>query len=433
MAETLYIRLGSEADDEISWLIYSPAEQEIIASGELSNAQQLVELTDKAAQRVVKVFVPGSDVALKSLTVPTKSPRAMHSAVPYMLEDELAQDVEQLFFAYADLNEDESGHNCFVAVVENSQMQTWQTWLKEAGIKTKSMQVDILAMPLIAEQWSAIALNNTEQSQIIVRQGLWQGCTLDAATWQFASQHIFPRTTQAKSDIESSAEHGLPVINAYSALPQAEQLVIEPQAEELPLALLAQHCHKSNFNLLQGKFKAKESHSLAFKYWLWAAGFAACAILLNIGYKSAQLWQLNDQKVQVEAQIIASYKKVFPKTKKVRIGTVKSQLKKKIVELGGASDSEGFLAMLSKVQPAFAKVPELKPESLKFDSKRQELRLQAIAGDYQHFERFKNALTEAKLTVKQGAQNSQGEQITGSFSVTSGTSNNNKRSTKGRS
>lgn len=433
MAETLYIRLGSEASDEISWLIYSPAEQEIIASGVLNNAQQLVELTDKAAQRLVNVFVPGSDVALKSLKVPTKSQRAMHSAVPYMLEDELAQDVEQLFFAYADINEDDSGNNCFVAVVEISQMQAWQAWLKAADIKTKSMQVDVLAMPLIADQWSAIALTNTEQSQIVLRQGQWQGCTLDASTWQFASKHLFSNAIQTQADSESSEENSLPVINAYSALPQAEQLVIEPQAEELPLALMAQHCQKSHFNLLQGKFKAKESHSKAFKYWLWAAGFAACAILLNVGYKSAQLWQLNNQQAQVEADIISTYKKVFPATKKVRIGTVKSQLKKKIAEIGGTSDSEGFLAMLSKVQPAFARVPELKPESLKFDGKRKELRLQAIAGDYQHFERFKNALTEAKLTVKQGAQNSQGEQITGSFSVTSGVSNISKKSAKGRS
>jgi len=73
--------------------------------------------------------------------------------------------------------------------------------------------------------------------------------------------------------------------------------------------------------------------------------------------------------------------------------------------------------MLSKVQPAFAKVPALKPESLKFDSKKQELRVQAIANDYQHFELFKGALNAANLTVKQGAQNNQGEQVTGSFTI----------------
>ena len=89
--------------------------------------------------------------------------------------------------------------------------------------------------------------------------------------------------------------------------------------------------------------------------------------------------------------------------------------------------------MLAKVQPAFAKVPELKPESLKFDGKRQELRLQAIASDYQHFERFKNALNAANLTVKPGAQSNQGEKITGSYSISSASSQQATKSTKGRS
>ncbi len=434
MAETLYIRLGSQAKDEISWLIFSVVEQEIIASGVLSNAEQLTDLTEKAAQRVVKVFIPGCDVILKQLVVPTKSQRATRSAVPYMLEDELASEVEQLFFAYADFSADAAGNNCFVAVVAHAQMQFWLASLNDANIKTKTLQVDILAMPLIAPQWSAIALHSASepsQSQIIVRQGQWQGCVLDADAWKFAAENLY--SAQGGEQNEQMEQVEQPIFTAYSELPHSEQLTLQRVEEELPLALLAQHCHESKFNLLQGQYKAKDQHSKALTHWLWAAGFAACALLLNVGYKSAQLWQLTSQQAQVEAQIISHYKKAFPQAKKVRVGTIKSQLNRKIAQLGGASDSGGFLAMLSKVQPAFAKVPELKSESLKFDGKRQELRLQAIASDYQHFERFKNALNTAHLKVKQGAQNNQGEQITGSYSISSADSRNSKKSSKGRS
>jgi len=434
MAETLYIRLGSQAEDEISWLIFSAVEQEIIASGVLTNAEELTELTDKAAQRVVKVFVPGCDVILKKLTVPTKSQRAMHSAVPYMLEDELAQDVEQLFFSYADLSDDDSGNNCFVAVVEHTQMQSWLTWLSDANIKTKTMHVDVLAMPLIAGQWSAIVLPTTggtsQQAQVIVRQDKWQGFTLDIDAWQFAAMHVFS-TQEHEQSADSDEEQ--PIITAYSQLPHSEQLTVQRVEEELPLALLAEHCHESKFNLLQGQYKVKEQHSKALTNWLWAAGIAACALLLNVGYKSAQLWQLTAQQEQVEEQIISRYKKSFPQAKRVRVGTIKSQLNRKIAQLGGANNSEGFLAMLAQVQPAFAKVPELKPESLKFDGKRQELRLQAVASEYQHFERFKNALNAANLTVKQGAQSNQGEKISGSYSISSADNQKNKKSVKGRS
>ncbi len=449
MAEILYIRLGSQVQDEISWLVFNTAEQEIIASGELAHAEQLSDLTDKAQQRLVKVFVPGCDVLLKRLVVPTKSQRAMRSAVPYMLEDELAQDVDELFFAYANISNDNSEYNCFVAVTQRAQMLMWQSWLADANIQTKTLQPDVLAMPYVDEQWSAIslhpanssvnALSNTssKQSQIVVRQGEWQGCVLDSEVWQFTLQNIF-LSEQSISSSEKKSDTAQDVneitINTYSDLPFLNEvasqsgLTVVKAEEELPLALFAQHCQRSTFNLLQGEFKVKEHRSKNVNNWLWAAGFAVCALLLNVSYKSAQLWQLSAQQKQVEVQIIARYKKAFPRAKKVRIGTIKSQLNRKIAQLGGASDQAGFLSMLSQVQPAFAKVPELKPESLKFDGKRQELRLQAIADDYQYFERFKEALNVTNVTVKQGAQNNQGDQITGSFSIVSNRNNLSKPS-----
>lgn len=441
MAEILYIRLGSKVQDEISWLIFSTSEQEIIASGELTNAEQLGELTEKARQRTVKVFVPGGDVILKSLTVPTKSQRAMRSAVPFMLEDELAQDVDQLFFAYADISDDKSDHNCFVAVTERAQMLLWQSWLADANIKTKTLQPEVLAMPYTVGQWNAIALNSVSPSlngsannfpkgmQIVVRQSEWQGFTLDCEAWQFILQHVLA-TEQSDGKEQDDI-----IINAYSELPDFSEtstpngFTLVKAEEELPLALFAQHCQHSTFNLLQGEFKVKEHRSKNVNNWLWAAGIAVCALLLNVSYKSAQLWQLSAQQAQVEEQIIARYKNAFPRAKKVRIGTIKSQLNRKIAQLGGVSDQAGFLSMLSQVQPAFAKVPELKPESLKFDAKRQELRLQAIADEYQHFERFKAALITANLTVKQGAQNNLGERVIGSFTIVS--KQNNARSKGG--
>lgn len=441
MAEILYIRLGSQVQDKISWLIFNTVEQEIIASGELSNAKQLSDLTTKAQQRLVKVFVPGCDVLLKRLVVPTKSQRAMRSAVPYMLEDELAQDVDDLFFAYANITNDESDYNCFVAITERAQMVLWQSWLTDANIHAKTLQPDILAMPYVNEQWSAISLKPTNvaditeastdtlanQTQIVVRLGEWQGFTLDNAAWQFALQHHF--TAKQSDKAEQDEEQTDIIVNAYSQLPHFTE-TISPKGftvvkvdEELPLALFAQHCQHSRFNLLQGEFKRKENRSKSVTNWLWAAGFAACALLLNVSYKSAELWQLSAQQEQIEAQIIARYKKAFPTVKNVRIGTIKSQLKSKISQLGGVSEQAGFLSMLTQVQPAFASVTALKPESLKFDGKRQELRIQAIANDYQHFELFKKALVAANLTVKPGAQNNQGDQVTGSFSVVSNKNN----------
>ncbi|MBA6355382.1 MULTISPECIES: type II secretion system protein GspL [unclassified Colwellia] len=444
MTEKLYIRLGTNAKDVVHWVIFSDDQEGIIASGELPNANALEQLAEKAKQREVITFVPASDISLKSLTVPSKSSKAMRLAVPYMLEDELAQDVEELFFAYSDIKIVGSAHNCFVAIIESAQLALWQGWLKSADITCKKIIPDVLAMPLTNEVnvGSAIVLGE----QILIRQGQWQGITIDSNTWPLISQSLSGTQTvekissEQKSVADNDSNNDVPnsfSLNAYSILPETiATLTINAMPEELPLALLAatyNHEKAGKFNLLQGDFKVKEQRSPVLKSWFLAAGIAMFALLLNVGIKGAELIQLHSQQAEIEQQIISTYKKAFPKTKRVRVSTIRSQLKQKLKEVGGASGESGFLAILTQVQPALALVPEIKPQTLKFDGKRNEIRMQAIASDYQYFDKLKIALEESNLTVSMGAQNNQGDQISGSFSITSNDDNQQSTNTsKGR-
>jgi len=428
MAETLYIRIGSKTHDSIHWLIKTDANDEIIASGELSDSTELTQLTEKAKQRKVITLVPSCDVVLKSLSVPSKSTRAMRLAVPYMLEDELAQDVEQLFFAYPEIDkqfdEAASDKNCYVAALDRTLMQQWLQWFIDADINCKKMLPDVLALPYVNNGCSAIVL----EEQILLRQGIWQGMTIDLSAWPVISRQLINTITSSEEEnLEQQQEFS---IHAYSALPSdSKELNIAAMPEELPLALLAQHAQHQSFNLLQGEFQYKEKRSPIRVNWLWAAGIAVFALLLNVGLKGSQLLQLNAQQEVINKEIIQRYKAAFPNSKKVRINTIKSQLKRKISEAGGEGDQVGFLTMLSKVRPAFAAVPELKPESLKFDGKRQEIRIQAVASDYQYFDKFKSEVEKTHLDVEQGAQSSQEEQVSGSFSISEG--GNDKRNARG--
>ncbi len=439
MAEKLYIRLGSNAHSTVQWLIFNDVQEGIIASGELAQASELIQLTEKAKSREVVTFVPASDLVLKSLKVPSKSVKAMRLAVPYMLEDELAQDVEELFFAYSDITVSNSDDNCFVAVVEHAQLELWQSWLIDAGIHCKKILPDILAMPQPSAENTSSAIVLGEQ--VLVRYGQWQGSAVDINTWTLISQSLAKSignnvSTEEGSDGLSGVQKSVFTLDAYSTLPESSaDLTINAMPEELPLALLAATLSQDKtqkFNLLQGEFKIKEQRSPAITSWLWAASFAAVALLLNVGIKGAELFQLNSKQVQLEQQIVTTYKKAFPNTKRVRLSTLRSQLKGKLADVGGGSIDSGFLAMLSQIQPALAAVPEIRPQTLKFDGKRNEIRMQALASDYQYFDKLKIALEKYELVVSQGAQNKQGEQISGSFTINNQNSATTKKS-RGRS
>ena len=402
MGETLFIRLGSQAENRIHWLIKINGQEDIIASGELPNAGELTQLTEKSAAREVVVFVPTSDIAIKRIKVPGSSQRAIRLAAPYMLEETLAQDVEQLCFAFNDLKQDEQGHNCFVAALERKQLEKWLQWLADANIFCKLMIPDALALPVVPQSSSAVMLGE----QVLIRLGEWQVMSFEANAWPVISQFF------------KGLDENEQTIHAYSALSEVpDELTIEYLPEELPLAILANN-HARKFNLLQGEFQVKEKRSADTMNWLWVAGVACFALILNFGLKGAELYQLSNQQEALETEIIEKYKTVFPETKRVRISTVRSQLRQKLAEVGNSEDSAGFLALLVKLEPALASVPEIKPQTLKFDGKRQEVRMQTVAKDYQYFEKLKVAFEKAGLTVNLGAQNNQGDQISGSFSIT---------------
>lgn len=406
MSETLYIRLSDSAVDSVQWLIWSPEQNEIIASGELASAQDLVNIADKAQQRKVVVLVSSSAVALKHLHMPAKSDRAMRAATPYALEDDLADDVDSLFFAYGKkpTNAPDT-HNCFVAIVRHQQLENWLAWLGDAGIHTKVMIPDVLALPEHDQQWTALTLGE----QAILRYGPWSGAVVESSWLPFLLGRL-------DNDLEQTQ-----TINNYSPMQfdEMKHLTLEHQSEELPMALLAQGAMTQSFNLLQGKYRVKEKSSPLVKGWLVAASVAIFALLLNLTVKGIELFQLNNKVAALDSEIIQVYKKAFPETQRVRIGTIRSQLNGKLRSLSGGEQSVSFLAMLQKLEPSFATVTQIKPISIRFDGARQTIRLQASANSYQSFDRFKLSLEQASFEVTPGAQNNQGDEIVGSFTIRS--------------
>ena len=107
MSEQLLIRLGSQAGQPISWLVWSTAAQEVIASGDLPSADALGQLAERLGPRPVSVLVPAADVVLKEVVLPAKPSRQILQALPYMLEDDVTEDIEQLWLALGSVRKEQ--------------------------------------------------------------------------------------------------------------------------------------------------------------------------------------------------------------------------------------------------------------------------------------------------------------------------------------
>ena len=165
MTEILLIRTGQTEQELINWLIYSPQEQEIIASGELANAGHLSELSEKATNREIVVLLPSDQVQLKTVNLPAKWNRKLEQALPYMLEEDVAGDVDDLYIAVGEASTVNEQHVIQVAMTDRAWFEQWLATFSEHNLSVYTILPDALLLPP-AEQGSisAIELNKCKHT-----------------------------------------------------------------------------------------------------------------------------------------------------------------------------------------------------------------------------------------------------------------------------
>lgn len=396
--EQLVVRLGSELNEPIFWLVWSSVEQEIIASGELTDASQLESLPERSGHRNVIALVPSSDVFLKWVELPPKAGRKALAAIPFMLEDDLSADISDQFFA---MGEKQTNRQA-VAVVSNSKMLEWLEALKQADLNCTKMLPDVLALPYEDNCWTLLALNE----QMLIRQDNWQGIQGNASWVLPATEHYAKQQTEPVS------------LNNYSdyELPQLANINVTQMPLDMPMQVLAQGALKAKFNLLQGDYKPKRQSSRKLGQWRWAAVLTGLVLLTSLVDKGLELKRLSSQNEQLSAQIRTEFKRGFPNTAHPRIlrktvGTMLTSL-----ENGGGGIS--VLVLMSQLSEAF-ETSNVKPQTLRYDSKRGELRILAVADNFEELEQFKRLAEESGFDVQQGAINNKDNQVIGSLSIRS--------------
>lgn len=391
MSEQLVIRLGSRAEQSISWLVWAGQNQDVIASGEVAGVAQLTELCTRLGNRPVIALVPASDVVLKQVNLPTKPNRQLLQALPYMLEEEQAEDIEKLFLALGSVQHHDGQYSQQVAVCQHERMQQWLDWLQSAGFSVSRILPDALLLP---EQQLPACIQL--QNQWLLKQSPWQVSAIDVSWW---------------GDYLQLA--GLPMLTSYSPWPnelaQSHQLA-EP---ELPLALLASQLQHNDFNLLQGEYKPKRQVNRQLQLWRSSAillGACLSIYLLQLGISN---WQLSRQSAALQQQSQALYLQAFPQE---RIVNLNLQLQQKLAAVGGNSE-QSFLVLLDSLQQQIAKVPDISLENLRYDGKRAELRFEAKGDSFQSFEKLKSALEQVGFSVEQGALSNDGGKVQGSVAM----------------
>jgi general secretion pathway protein L len=397
--EQIIIRLGSTEQQAVDWLVWSSLTEEVIASGRLADATELPALAQRLGQRPVTALVPACDVILKTVPLPSKPNRQLLQALPFMLEEDQAEDIEQLLILPAKTLEQDKQYLQQVAVLSRQKLELWLSWLQPAGFLLQRMLPDALLLPELEHQPVAIELaaQGAAQSQWLLKQGPWQVSCVEQSWWP-----------------EYLALLQLPSVLSYSPWPAH---VLQPHQlapAELPLALLARQLPNQTFNLLQGEYAPKKPQNKYWQQWQQPILLAGASLVLYLGAVALEAWQFKRQAEQFKAQAAALYKSQFPGE---RVVDLNRQVKRKLAAAGGTDPNQSFLGLLATVQPLLAQQPELVLDNLRFDGRKAELKFQATAASFQSFEQLKTQLQQQGFLVEQGALSNIGGKVQGTISL----------------
>jgi len=110
----------------------------------LPNAAALDTLQERAAGRPLTVLVPSTEVLLRTITLPPGASRKVIQSIGFMLEDDVALDIDEQFIALGPKVDNQQ----MLAIVADATMNKWLRWLSDAGLQCQRMLPDILALPL---------------------------------------------------------------------------------------------------------------------------------------------------------------------------------------------------------------------------------------------------------------------------------------------
>jgi general secretion pathway protein L len=309
MADWLLIRLPRTPDQPATWLTVDPR-------GNPSGPPQSGPLSlaaPRAVGRRICVLVPGTDVLLTEPEVPMKAGTKLQQVVPYALEEQLADDIDDLHFAIGKRAADSA--RTPVAVIRRSLMDEWLTSLKSSGLEPESMYTESDLLPQNPGQ--AVAL--LEEDVVVVRPPLGSPVTLPVE----ALGEALEIAQQGSPELAATGIRGL-VLYTGAAEWHQHSAKIESLRERFdgikiqllsagPLALFGQQLPAAApINLLQGPYAPTTTRTVGWKSWRVAAILLASLIGLHVVGKAAELTALKRNEHKLDSSIGETFRQVMP-------------------------------------------------------------------------------------------------------------------------
>ena len=413
--ETLFVQLNPD-HESAQWLVLNAEDkpQATIRQGPISSLKEFTR------QRRVVCTLSSNDIFITNVALPhSRNQRKLHQAIPYALEDELAEDIGLLHFAVgkapaASTSTTDDAKSSMtmvpVAIINKSKLRAWLDTLEQAGIKPHVLLPDILTVPMKNQSGWNVLLNG---NVVLLRTGPFTGFTCDP-------ENLPILLDSALNQSEGSHPEHIHILSHNSNISEIklenDAIDIETtETEQEWISSLARGYSKTTLiNLLQGEFSFREEYGKLLKPWLIPGILLGVLVSLGLGGKIMQNIQLNNQLEELDANIIQVYKQVFPNSRNAT--EPRRQLEDKLKQLGGSNTSKSdFLSLLHPAAKHIIANETAAIESITFNGDR--LDIDITVKEVAQMDALKQTIEKEQLTVEINSISAEGDKVSGQLRI----------------
>jgi len=311
------------------------------------------ELGAIARGKKVTLLIDAHYITLESISVPSKNRSKQIQAVPFAMEEHLAEDIEETHFA---LGKIESDNKVPVIAIKRQLLKDTLNLFQQHNVHIDFASADSIVLPGSHSQW-CILLDN---DGALIKTAHAQAYSCDRENLTVILQALLDQPDNTPDSI--TLYHMEDDSETQEIFDNIDIVIDEQTYKNHPLEIFAQHLKYANaLNLLQGEFTPKrQTSSKWFQPWKLAASVTAIWIILHLIYTSILSNQLEAKNLLLAKQIETEFKRAIPDAKKMT--NMQKRVERRLKELkstSGTADKTSFLQILSKVTPVLSKNEKL--------------------------------------------------------------------------
>jgi general secretion pathway protein L len=351
-----------------------------------------------AEQRNAPCFaVPGADVRLLRLGFTAEEKKHIGKSLPFMLEERVAEDIEQLHFSSVALGKLELG----VAFCSTAKMRAWQDALADfPGIRL--WLPEPLLLPWRSGEWCIVL----EGDEAIVRFDECGGFTVERDLLPAMLAGV--QAGQPKPG--AVIVYGDDQVADSALVPDDLRESVQWRRGNLYSALLLGDTAGPSLNLLQGSFAHRLPLARWWREWRAVAAIFALAFGLQWVATYSDYRNLERENLALRSAVEASYRQVNPRGNAPK---PESQLQRQLAALRGSGDASGFVHLMEQVGAVIAgnKGTTIDTINYNFSNRGGEMRMNILAADFEAVERVRADINSAGLEAVMESSSAQGDKV----------------------